>query len=156
MNIEQILASGNLEKSVLIGYYGGGNYGDELLLEVLAARLRGEGVQNITITYQDLSLYKTYHRDFGYPLIQMGNKVAVLRTIVKNKTIIVGGGGLWGLDVNPNIFLLSLMLFASRWLLGKSVYLLGVGYYNSTNWYGRLSAWVAGSLEAQPTAMATI
>jgi len=149
MNIEQILASGNLEKSVLIGYYGGGNYGDELLLEVLAARLRGEGVQNITITYQDLSLYKTYHRDFGYPLIQMGNKVAVLRTIVKNKTIIVGGGGLWGLDVNPNIFLLSLMLFASRWLLGKSVYLLGVGYYNSTNWYGRLSAWVAGKAATQ-------
>jgi polysaccharide pyruvyl transferase WcaK-like protein len=144
VTIEQILASGKLDRSVLIGYYGGGNYGDELLLEVLANRLKSNDVQNVFITYQDPTLYQMYHHDFGYPLIKMGDKLRLLRTIIGNKNIIIGGGGLWGLDVNPNILLLSLLLFISRWLFGKKVYLLGVGYYGSTSWYGRVSAWLAG------------
>jgi polysaccharide pyruvyl transferase WcaK-like protein len=144
VTIEEILATGKLDRSVLIGYYGGGNYGDELLLEVLANRLKSNNVQDVFITYQDPALYMTYHHDFGYPLIKMSNKPQLLRTIIKNKNIIIGGGGLWGLDVNPNILLLSLLLFISKWLLGKKVYLLGVGYYGSTSWYGRVSAWLAG------------
>jgi polysaccharide pyruvyl transferase WcaK-like protein len=144
VTIEEILATGKLDRSVLIGYYGGGNYGDELLLEVLANRLKSNNVQDVFITYQDPALYTTYHHDFGYPLIKMGDKPKLLRTIIKNKNIIIGGGGLWGLDVNPNILLLSLLLFISKWLLGKKVYLLGVGYYGSTSWYGRVSAWLAG------------
>ncbi|HEY4161169.1 MAG TPA: polysaccharide pyruvyl transferase family protein [Candidatus Saccharimonadales bacterium] len=149
MTIDQILATCDLEKSVLIGYYGGGNYGDELLLEVLANRLKSEGVREATITYQDPSLYATYHHDFGYPRVRMGDKVRLLKTIFTHNNIIIGGGGLWGLDVNPNIVFLSLMLFISRRMLGKKVYLLGVGYYNSTNWYGRLSAWLAGKAATQ-------
>jgi polysaccharide pyruvyl transferase WcaK-like protein len=38
---------------------------------------------------------------------------------------------------------MSLSLFLARWLLGKRVYLLGVGYYNSTNRLGRISARLA-------------
>ncbi len=148
MTIEEILATGKLDRSVLIGYYGGGNYGDELLLEVLANRLKSNNVQDVFITYQDPALYETYHHDFGYPLIKMGDKVRLLRTIIRNKNIIIGGGGLWGLDVNPNILLLSLLLFISKWVLRKNVYLLGVGYYGSTSWYGRLSAWLAGKSAA--------
>jgi polysaccharide pyruvyl transferase WcaK-like protein len=56
----------------------------------------------------------------------------------------IGGGGLWGLDVNSNIFVLSSILFFSRWVLRKNVYLLGVGYYSSTNRLGHISAWLAG------------
>ena len=149
MKLDQILTSGDLENSVLIGYYGGGNYGDELLLEVLAARLKSEGVRKLTITYQDPSLYAIYHHDFGYPRIRMSDKQQLLRTILTHKNILIGGGGLWGLDVNLNILLLGMLLFISRWVLGKKVYLLGVGYYNSTNWYGRLSAWLAGKAATQ-------
>lgn len=144
MTIDHILKSGSLDRSVLIGYYGGGNYGDELLLEVLAGRLKDSGTQNIFITYQNPALYPTYHHEFGYPLIPMGGKIKLLRAIMRNKNIVIGGGGLWGLDVNPNILLLSILLFVSKHLLHKKVYLLGVGYYGSTSWYGRLSAWLAG------------
>jgi len=144
MTIEQILATRDLEKSVLVGYYGGGNYGDELLLEVLANRLKSQGVQHAVITYQKPKMYRRYHHDFGYPLVDMNNKAQLLRAVAQNRNIIVGGGGLWGLDVNPNIVLLSLLLLASKWVLRKKVWLLGVGYYNSTTWYGRLGAWLAG------------
>ncbi|HSX43246.1 MAG TPA: polysaccharide pyruvyl transferase family protein [Candidatus Saccharimonadales bacterium] len=144
MTIEQALRTYDFEKSVLVGYYGGGNYGDELLLEILANKLQARGIKHVTIAYQNPRTYTTFHHDFGYPRIAMYNRRQLLRTVLKNKTIVVGGGGLWGLDVNPNILLLSMLLFCSRWLLRKRVYMLGVGYYNSTSRIGNLSAWLAG------------
>ena len=51
---------------------------------------------------------------------------------------------MWGLDVNSNIFLLSLLLFVSRWVLRKKVFLIGVGYYGSTSKLGHTAAWLAG------------
>lgn len=144
MTIAEALKSYDFEKSVLVGYYGGGNYGDELLLEVLANKLQTRGVKRVTIAYQNPLTYRTFHHEFGYPRIDMGNHWQLVRTVLKNKSIVIGGGGLWGLDVNPSILLLGLLLFCSRWLLGKRVYMLGVGYYNSTSWMGNLSAWFAG------------
>ena len=40
MSILQVLEKYNLDKSLIFGYYGGGNFGDELLLEVLQNLLR--------------------------------------------------------------------------------------------------------------------
>jgi polysaccharide pyruvyl transferase WcaK-like protein len=70
--------------------------------------------------------------------------VALFKSIAANKNIVIGGGGLWGRDVNINILFLSLTLFFSRYILRKNVYLIGVGYYNSTNTLGSISAWFAG------------
>lgn len=142
--IADIFAQENLEHSVLIGYYGGGNYGDELLLEVLMNLFSQRDIHSLTITYQHMERYSLYHHRFGYKRIDMANKAAVVKAILKNKNVIIGGGGLWGLDVNPNIFLLSTLLFVSRFLFRKRIYLLGVGYYNSTSKLGHISAWLAG------------
>jgi polysaccharide pyruvyl transferase WcaK-like protein len=142
--IADIFKHENLERSVLIGYYGGGNYGDELLLEVLMNLFSKHDIRSLTVTYQHLERYSAYHHRFGYKRIDMADKSSVMKAIVKNKNIVIGGGGLWGLDVNPNIFLLSSLLFISRFLLRKRVYLLGVGYYNSTSRLGHISAWLAG------------
>lgn len=142
--VADIFAKENLEHSVLIGYYGGGNYGDELLLEVLMNLFSQRDIHSLTITYQHMERYSTYHHRFGYKRIDMADKAAVIKAILKNKNIVIGGGGLWGLDVNPNIFLLSSLLFASRFLFRKRIYLLGVGYYNSTSKLGHISAWLAG------------
>jgi polysaccharide pyruvyl transferase WcaK-like protein len=141
--IGDVFARENLEHSVLIGYYGGGNYGDELLLEVLMNLFAAKQVKELTITYQQPARYIKFHHDFGYERIDMGDKRAVLGAIARNKNIIIGGGGLWGLDMNPNIFLLSCLLLFSKLVLRKKVYLLGVGFYSSTNWLGRLSARLA-------------
>lgn len=144
MKLTDILESQDLEQSIIIGNYGNGNYGDELLLEVLAGMLRQRGVQQVTLTCLKPELYDTYHHDFGYPRVTIHDRRRLLAAILKSKTVVIGGGGLWGMDVNPNIFLLSLLLYISRRVLDKKVYLLGVGYYDSTSRLGHISAWLAG------------
>ena len=144
MKLNDFLQKTNLDDSLLIGYYGGGNYGDELLLEVLCNLLASKGVQNLKITYQRPNTYQAMHRNFGSELVDIHNREAVTRAAFKSKNILIGGGGLWGVDMNFNTLLLSIFLFVSRWALRKKVYLLGVGYYNSTTWMGRLGAWFAG------------
>ena len=144
MKLNDFLQKTNLDDSMLIGYYGGGNYGDELLLEVLCNLLASKGVQNLKITYQRPNTYQAMHRNFGSELVDIHNREAVTRAAFKSKNILIGGGGLWGVDMNFNTLLLSIFLFVSRWALRKKVYLLGVGYYNSTTWMGRLGAWFAG------------
>jgi polysaccharide pyruvyl transferase WcaK-like protein len=142
--LSEFLDKTNLERSLLIGFYGGGNYGDELLLEVLLNLFKLRNIQDLTIAHQQPDDYDRYHADFDYKLVNMRSIGDLGKAIFKNKQIIVGGGGLWGRDVNLNIFLFSLMLWISRHILGKHVYLLGVGYYNSTSKLGRISAWFAG------------
>lgn len=139
-----ILDGYDLEHSLVIGYYGGGNYGDELLLEILENMFRRMRLRDITITYQQPHRYARMHHDFGYELIAQGDKRELLRAILKNRNIIIGGGGQWGMDMNFNVFLLSLLLFVSRHILRKNVYLLGVGYYDSTTRLGHAGAWLAG------------
>jgi polysaccharide pyruvyl transferase WcaK-like protein len=144
MTILDFLKTTNLERSLLIGYYGGGNYGDELLLEVLQNLLKQKGVKRITITYQNPKNFTQLHHDFGYPRISILSKLTLIGAIFKHRNIIVGGGGLWGLDMNVNTFLMSAYLFFCRYIFRKRVFLIGVGYYNSTTKLGHFGAWLAG------------
>lgn len=143
MTLQSFLQQTNLDNSVLIGYYGGGNYGDELLLEVLGNLLTKHGARQVAVLYQQPENYPAMHHDFGFKLVNIHNRLAVLGAAFRAKNIIIGGGGLWGLDMNLNTFVLSLFLFVSRWILRKRVYLLGVGFYNSAPRAGRLAAWFA-------------
>lgn len=140
MTIQEFLSSTDLDDTLLLGYYGGGNFGDELLLEVLQMQLSSRGIKRASYLYTDPQLYSRYHDDFGYRGI---SRAALPWAMLNARSVVVGGGGLWGLDVNLNIFFLSALLFISRILFGKRIYLIGVGYYNSTNRLGRISAWFA-------------
>lgn len=144
MSLLKFLKKRDFERTLLVGYYGGGNYGDELLLEVLQQLLKQNGVKELTVTYQYPKTFQTMHKDLGYKVIDIRDKLAVMRHTLKNKNIIIGGGALWGVDMNLNTLLLSIALLCSRWLLGKNVYLIGIGYHNSTSAMGRIGAWCAG------------
>jgi polysaccharide pyruvyl transferase WcaK-like protein len=133
----------DLERSLLIGFYGGGNFGDELLLEVLLNKFSAQGHKHVQIYYQDPERYATFHHDFGYDVLDARTKPRFLKQSLKSRNVIIGGGGLWGLDVNWNILLLSMLLVLYRFVFRKKVYLLGVGFYSSTGKLGRLSAWLA-------------
>lgn len=144
MTLSDFLKRTDLTDTLLLGFYGGGNYGDELLMEVLAGLMKQHGVKRVSIAFQHPENYRTFHHEFDYPRVAMHDKKALLKAMLRKKHIIVGGGGLWGLDANLNILLMSILLFCGRWLLGKKVHLLAVGYYNSSPRIGRLGAWFAG------------
>lgn len=143
MTIDTFLKNHNLDDSLLLGYYGGGNFGDELLLEVLQSRLAQQGVTRAEIAYMPYAPYKRFHHDFGYTHFRANSVIKLLGAIDRNRRIIVGGGGIWGLDAVLQVFLMSVALFIARWLFGKKVYLIGVGYYSSTNLLGHVSAFIA-------------
>lgn len=142
--INQFLSETSLDDCFLLGYYGGGNYGDELLFEVLQHIFHARRYTTVNFLYQKSSDYRRFHKELGYQGVDAGNKFHVLTTVLRRKKLVIGGGGLWGLDVNFNVVLMSLLMFIARWFLGKKVYLLGVGYYSSTTILGRLAAWLAG------------
>ena len=90
MKLTDFLQKTNLSNSMLIGYYGGGNYGDELLLEVLANMLAKRGVSDLTITYQRPETYSSMHHDLGFKLINIYDRAAVITTALKSKNILIG------------------------------------------------------------------
>lgn len=144
MTVLDILKKYDLSDSFLLGFYGGGNYGDELLLEVLQNLLHEQGRTGISFLYQHPDKLHIHHHDLGYQPIDAHSNIDVIRTLFTKRNLIIGGGGLWGMDMNANVLLMSAMLFVGRWLLGKKVFLLGVGYYNSTSRAGHIGAWLAG------------
>ncbi len=143
MKVKEFFEKTKLDNGLLIGFYGGGNYGDELLLEVIQNLLQKNKPKNFKIMYQKPDEFETFHHDFGYERVDAFNKPGLLKAMLKSKTIVIGGGGLWGLDFNLNVLLMSMALFFCR-LLGKKVYLVGIGYYQSTTQLGHLGAWFAG------------
>ncbi len=142
MNILSFFKTYDLEKTFLVGYFGGTNYGDELLCEITTALFKKNGIKNLDIYYQRPELYSQYHFDYGYAIINSKNKFKVLRSLFRSKNIVIGGGGLWGLDVTFPVFVLSVGLLFAALVLRKKVFLLGVGYYSSTNKLGHISAYI--------------
>lgn len=143
MTLIDLFKNNRFENSLVVGYFGGTNYGDELLLEILQGLLYKNGTKKAAIYYTQPKLFKDYHNDFGYKIINPSNKIAFLKELIRSKSIVIGGGGLWGLDSNIRILLLGFLLVFSRFVLFKKVYIISVGYYNSANFYGKLGARLA-------------
>jgi len=134
-----------LNNSLIVGYYGGCNFGDELLLETLLLMFSEAGIEKIRIAHLQNHLFESCHNfNEGYSLVSYNKIINFLKALLSSNNIIVGGGGLWGKDVNGKILILSIILFLSKVLFKKKVYILGVGYYNSTTMLGKIAAWIAG------------
>lgn len=143
MTVSDFIKEKQLNNTILIGYYGGGNFGDELLLETLLNLFKNNNISEISVFFLAYINYGDYHKKFdGYRIIT--NKFKFLAQLFKVKNIIIGGGGIWGLDFNRNVLILSLIVFFSKYILRKNVFLLGVGYYNSTSKLGRFAGYLVG------------
>ncbi len=149
--ITELLKEHDFNKTLLIGYYGGGNFGDELLLEIVINLFQKFGYSSTEIFYLWYISYKEFHRNVkGVRVIPKEKKVwGMLASIVRSKNILVGGGGIWGLDFNNNVLALSIILFLSRFLLGKKIFLVGIGYYSSTTKLGNFGAWLTAKASTE-------
>jgi polysaccharide pyruvyl transferase WcaK-like protein len=145
MKIINFFNKSDLNNSFVIGHYGGGNFGDELLLETLIILFTKFQFKDIKFMHFSNAYFKNWHKiSKTFLIINNKNKFKVAKHLFESKNLIVGGGGLWSLDSNINILIMSFVLFFCKFILRKNVYLLGVGYYNSINFWGRISAWLAG------------
>jgi polysaccharide pyruvyl transferase WcaK-like protein len=143
MKISKLFRDTNFNNSMLLGFYGGGNFGDELLLEVLLNKLYLENCKNVKVFNLNYIDFHKYHTSFkNTEIINLkSSKWKFLWASLLSRNIVVGGGGLWGLDFNFNVLVFSLYLFVMRFLFFKKVFLIGVGFYNSTTRMGRVMGW---------------
>ncbi len=141
MTLKRLFKTHSFDRTIVFGYYGGGNYGDELLLTILIGLLNQYHYKDLHYAYMDKGMHELLAHNyaaqprFGY--------LSIFTGLMKSKNIIVGGGGHWGLDANPTVLLMSVMLWLMRYVGRKNVYLVGVGYYTSTNKLGDISAYIA-------------
>ncbi len=144
MNIKKFFSSTDLEDSFIVGYYGGTNLGDELLLEVIQLLLKTNDVKKSSLYYTSPDIFPTYHKDYGYDVVNATNRPLLLKKMFFSRSVVMGGGGIWGTDFNKSVFLLSIILFITKLFFGTKVHLIGIGYYNSTSRLGHIGAWLAG------------
>jgi polysaccharide pyruvyl transferase WcaK-like protein len=142
MDLKKVLVTNDFNKTLIFGWYGGGNFGDELLLSMLLNILNDRGYQDLKYLYLNEEIRTLLNQKYSYATSVKPN-IELIKALLNTRNIIVGGGGHWGQDMNRNVFIMTLVLFFSRYLLNKKIFLLGVGFYNSTNRLGRLSAWLA-------------
>ena len=136
-------------KSILFGYYGAGNVGDELMLVCLKQWLSEQGVPIAIGTH----LPDQVRRLHGVPVVRdlpllgqyawvhvwvRGNGFSLLREIWRADRILLGGGDFIRDDRGWKHFSASVEKLVVGWLFGKSIYLVNVGVGKPCTWYGRL------------------
>lgn len=145
LKLTNFFSKADLNNSFIVGYYGNGNFGDELLLETLMILFSEFQFKDMKFMHFPNDNFNNWHKiPENYSMVSNNHKSTILKHIFDSRNIIVGGGGLWAADSSINILSMSFLLFFCRFILRKNVYLLGVGYYDSINLWGRVGAWFAG------------
>lgn len=143
-----------MKNVLIIGHYGGDNFGDEIMLDsIIENLLDKDQIQQIFFVTKKPS-------EYTYPdkVVPLPNKVLkILRAIVSSRILILGGGTHFHDDYTNErykahfIYLLKIILisFFMRLMLGK-VYFLGVGYgplrRKSVKFFAKVSCQLANSI----------
>jgi polysaccharide pyruvyl transferase CsaB len=139
---------GDRMKALLMGYYGAGNLGDEMMLVCLRQWLEA---QEVSVTV--LSEHPHHvEEDHGLPAVQnwpllgewswraaclKGGALRVLRTIRRHDALIVGGGDLIRDDLGWRGFFFPMEKVVAALLMRKKVYFVNVGIGRPRTRYGR-------------------
>jgi len=135
-------------KTLLLGYYGSRNLGDDMMMVCLLDCLQAQNAHVIVISEDPA---ETESR-FRVPAIQnvplmgewgphtvwlKGTAFRLIREIWSSEALVVGGGDLIRDDLNWRIYFYTVEKILLALALGRSVYLVNVGIPRPRTWYGR-------------------
>jgi polysaccharide pyruvyl transferase CsaB len=141
-------------KALLMGYYGMGNLGDEMMLFCLRPWLERQNFQLTVLSERPAEVTRSHQLPAveNCPLLGewawrtawfKGGALRVLRTIRHSDALIVGGGDLIRDDLGWRTFFYTIEKMIVAILLGKKVYLVNAGVGEPSTRYGRvLLRWV--------------
>jgi polysaccharide pyruvyl transferase CsaB len=136
------------QKALLLGYYGVGNLGDEMMLVCLKEWLERQGFDLTILSEKPATVTQTH----GLPAIEnfpllgewawrsawlRGGAWRVMRALAGTDVLIVGGGDLIRDDLGWRTFLFTLEKMIAAILMGKRVYLVNTGIGQLSTRYGR-------------------
>jgi len=137
-----------LQRAVLIGYYGRGNLGDELMLVCLNQWLKRQNIE-VTVIADDAPKVTRQH---GLPAVQnhaflgqfswvnsllRGKAFRTLDAIGGSDLVLAGGGDIIRDEIGWRTFTFQVEKLLVALLLRKPVYLLNVGLSTPVTRYGR-------------------
>ncbi|MCD6449680.1 MAG: polysaccharide pyruvyl transferase family protein, partial [Thermotogaceae bacterium] len=112
-----------LRKAVVVGYYGYGNFGDEILLKSVRRILKNIGFNSVGIFYPSTDQFiagaKVYRR------FSIGD---ILSAIIRSNVVVFGGGGLYQDVTSFRSFLYYDLIAKISVFLKKPVIFLGTSF----------------------------
>jgi polysaccharide pyruvyl transferase CsaB len=136
-------------KALLMGYYGVGNLGDEMMLACLKEWLEGQGFDLTVLSERPGAVSETH----GLPAVEntpllgewawrsswfRGGAARVIRAMADSDVFVVGGGDLIRDDVGWRTFFFTMEKLIAAILMGKKVYLVNTGIGELSTRYGRV------------------
>jgi polysaccharide pyruvyl transferase CsaB len=108
-----------LKRALLIGYYGYGNLGDEILMEESVDILRSLGFKKIDV------LYPRPMNNKRFTPVKKMNPFYIILSILKSDVVFFGGGGILQDETSFRSFAYYSLIALTASLLGKKVIFLG-------------------------------
>lgn len=143
-----------VKKAALIGYYGAGNLGDELMLMCFTEWLARQGIEAVPLS-ADADKVRQLHGTAAiqnYPMLGQfswmealvrGKAFGTLKAIFESDLVIVGGGDVFRDALGWRGFSYQIEKLFVGLLSRKPVFLLNVGISRPLTWYGRqVLAWL--------------
>ena len=135
-------------RALLMGYYGVGNLGDEMMLVCLKPWLERQGFELTVLSEKPAAVSKAH----GLPAVENspllgewawrsswleGGASRVIRALASSSVFVVGGGDLIRDDLGWRTFFFTMEKLVAAILLGKKVYLVNTGIGQLSTRYGR-------------------
>jgi polysaccharide pyruvyl transferase CsaB len=137
------------QKALLMGYYGVGNLGDEMMLVCLQEWLERQGFELTVLSERPATVSNSY----GLPAVEnapllgewawrrswfQGGAWRVLRALAASDVLIVGGGDLIRDHLGWRTFFFTIEKLVAAILMGKKVCLVNSGIGQPSTRYGRI------------------
>jgi polysaccharide pyruvyl transferase CsaB len=137
-----------LQRAALIGYYGRGNLGDELMLICLNQWLRNQDIELTVIADDAPNVVRQHHLTAvqNYPFLGQfswvdsllrGKSLLTLKALFQSDLVLCGGGDVIRDQIGWRTFSFQVEKLIVSILMSKPVYLLNVGLSAPVTAYGR-------------------